>query len=156
MHIEIKGKRMYYHISSIDLLISYRIHSLLFFPATISALSLSNGASPSTYRRKIALVSNREWQAGGEQRKRKKLVSKGKLISGHFVSTRNQPSSASYLPLFRIEYSHFLVHRPLSRASNPADPIIILRKDRWQRVCDVVHDKKDQEHAAVLANLECK
>lgn len=77
-------------------------------------------------------MSDRKWQAGEEQRKRKKLVSKGKLISGHFVSTRSQPSSlSSFVRLSPcVEYSRFFVHHPFCRASNPADPIIVSRKDR--------------------------
>jgi len=77
-------------------------------------LSLLAETDPSSYRRKIALMSDRKWQADGGQRKRKKLVSKGKLISGHFVSTRSQPSSALSLLLLCIEYSRFFVHHPFS------------------------------------------
>lgn len=133
--IEVKEKRMYYPIQT--LIFSFCTVHLLFFFSCNNFGSL-DGASPSIYRRKIALMSDRKWQSGGEQRKRKKLVSKGKLISSHFVSMRNQPSSASHLSLFCIEYSRVFVHHPffLFHASNPADPINILRKDQ-QRVCDI-------------------
>jgi len=100
-------------------------------------------------------MSDRKWQDGGEQRKRKKLVSKGKLISGHFVSTRSQPSSGLSLLFLYIEYSRFFVHHPVS---NPADPIIVSWKDRQRPRLHRRTRQKGPRIAlyAVLRNLECK
>lgn len=129
-------------LSSIDLFVPvpfiYYFSSLRQF-----RLSLLVGAGPSSYRRKIALMSDRKWQTGGGQRKRKKLVSKGKLISGHFVSTRSQSSSALSLPLLYIEYSFLrsIIRFPMS---NPADPITY-EKTSNDRIYIVVYGKKDQE-----------
>lgn len=110
-------------LSTIDLFASRIVH-LLFFPSAISALVTHRRADPSSCRRKIALMSDRKWQTREGQQKRKKLVSKGKLISSHFVSTRSQPSSVLPLPLFYIGYSRFFVHHPFSRASSPAPSIL--------------------------------
>lgn len=97
-------------LSAIDLFASRIVHLLFFLPSAISSLVTHRRADPSSYRRKIALMSDRKWQTREGQRKRKKLVSKGKLISSHFVSTRSQPSSALSLPFFCIGYSRFFVH----------------------------------------------
>lgn len=90
----------------------------LFFPFNNFGSLVTRRSEPLRLEEKNRSYVKQE-VAGGrrERRKRKKLVSKGKLISGHFVSTRSQPSSASPLPLFRIEYSRFFVHHPSSRES---------------------------------------
>ena len=73
---------------------------------------------------KITFTSDRQrGEARHELRKRKKLLFKGKLISGHFVPTRSQPSSnifftfhlfsCFYLPLssiLAIYFSHYRCH----------------------------------------------
>lgn len=111
-------------LSAIDLFASRIVHLLFFLPSAISSLVTYRRTDPSFYRRKIALMSDRKWQTREGQQKRKKLVSKGKLISSHFVSTRSQPSSGLSLPLFCIGYSRFFVHHPFSRASNPAPSVL--------------------------------
>jgi len=124
------------------------VHLLFFPPSAISSLVTYRRADPSSYRRKIALMSDRKWQTRGGQRKRKKLVSKGKLISSHFVSTRSQPSSALSLPFYCIGYFRFFVHHSFSRASNPVDPIIT-KRSAMIAFAFAVRSKKNERHAVL-------
>lgn len=154
-----EGERLYYLPYYQALIFSSPYRLFIIFPPFGNFVSrYSSERAPSSYRRKIALMSDRKWQAGGGQRKRKKLVSKGKLISGHFVSTRSQPSSALSLPLLCIEYSRFSSSIIRFPASNPADPITVPRKDRQRsRLHRCIRQKGPSITLyAVLRNLECK
>lgn len=133
-------------LSGIYLFASRIVHLLFFLPSAISSLVTYRRADPSSYRRKIALMSDRKWQTRGGQRKRKKLVSKGKLISSHFVSTRSQPSSALSLPFYCIGYFRFFVHYSFSRASNPVRWPNYREKVGNDRVC--ICSKKNERLCA--------